>query len=106
MQPDLSAPKLPLANLWEAIRHGGRLANFVLAGLVLMLTAALSTEIIRGSNDRSEMQAITAANKSLRNTLGELTAAIAEKDREMDRLEEAACRAATPPPQTKRAAWR
>jgi hypothetical protein len=44
---------------------------------------------------RQELQAVTTANASLRKTLGELTVAITEKDREIDRLTQANCGAAT-----------
>jgi len=36
---------------------------------------------------RQELQAVASANESLRKTLGDLTLAITEKDREMERRE-------------------
>lgn len=37
------------------------------------------------------MQAITAANEQVRKTLGEMTVALADRDREIDRLSGSSC---------------
>jgi hypothetical protein len=46
----------------------------------------LSVSTVAWWKNRQELQAIAAANDSLRKTLGDLTHAITEKDREIDRL--------------------
>jgi hypothetical protein len=55
-------------------------------GLILFFSLALSLSVATWSRARRELQAVTAANEFLRKTLGDLTIAIAEKDRELDRL--------------------
>ena len=55
-------------------------------GLIVVFTLALSFSMATWLKDRQELQAMTVANAFLRKTLGELTIAIAEKDKELDRL--------------------
>ena len=60
-------------------------------GLILILGTALILSLIGSWRDRQELQKVTAANDFLRKSLGEMTIAITAKDREIDRLEQAAC---------------
>ena len=60
-------------------------------GLVLSFSVALSLSVATWFRVRQELQAVRVANEFLRKTLGELTVAIVEKDREIDRLAGAPC---------------
>ena len=60
-------------------------------GLVLFFALALSLSVANWLRVRQELQAVTVANEFLRKTLGDLTVAIAEKEREIDRLAGAPC---------------
>jgi hypothetical protein len=63
------------------------------AGLILLLSLALTFSVTSSLKGRQELQTATAANASVRKALGDLTVAITEKDREIARLTESACRA-------------
>jgi hypothetical protein len=52
---------------------------------------ALLLSIISAVRDRQELQRVTEANDILRKTLGEMTVAITDKDKQIDELEKAAC---------------
>jgi hypothetical protein len=53
-----------------------------------------------------EVRAITVANTDLRETLGRMTLAITEKDREIDGLSQSPCSGQEKPPAGGPAAWR
>jgi putative cell wall-binding protein len=63
----------------------------VYKGLIVCFALALSISVPTWLRDRQELQVVTAANKSLRKTLGDMTIVIAEKDREVDRLMQSPC---------------
>jgi hypothetical protein len=65
--------------------------------LILVMGTALILSIVSAVRDRQELQKITEANDVLRKTLGDMSVAITEKDKEIDRLEKAACPPPTPP---------
>jgi hypothetical protein len=60
-------------------------------GLVVLFSLALSFSVATWLRARQELQAVTVANVSLRKTLGDLTIAMAEKDREIDRMAQSPC---------------
>jgi hypothetical protein len=62
-------------------------------GLILLFCVALSLSMAGWLKGRQELQAVTVANDSLRKTLGDLTIAIVNKDREIDRLTQSGCNA-------------
>ncbi len=66
-------------------------------GLTLLFASALGLSVATWLSTRQELQAVTVANTSLRKTLGEMALAIAEKDREIDRLAEPPCNAGKKP---------
>jgi hypothetical protein len=59
--------------------------------LLLGLGVILSVETWRRA--RQELQVVTAANTSMRKTLGDLIVAITEKDKEIDHLAQSPCNA-------------
>jgi hypothetical protein len=63
----------------------------VYKGLIVCFALALSISVPTWLRDRRELQVVTAANKSLRATLGDMTVAMAEKDREVTRLTQFVC---------------
>lgn len=65
--------------------------NIFHKGLIVILGLALSLSLATWWRTRQELQAVTAANRFLRKTLGALTIAIVEKDRELDRFEQSPC---------------
>ncbi len=60
-------------------------------GLILFFSLALCASVATWWKSRQELQVETDANASLRKTLGELTIAIAAKDREIDRMAQLPC---------------
>jgi hypothetical protein len=60
-------------------------------GLTLFFALALGLSVATWLSARQKLQAVTVANTSLRKTLGEMAVAIAEKDREIDRLAAPPC---------------
>jgi hypothetical protein len=60
-------------------------------GLAMCLGLALLFSATTWWRTRQETQALTVANNYLRETLGKMTVAIAEKDREIDRLTQSPC---------------
>jgi hypothetical protein len=60
-------------------------------GLVLFFSLALCASVATWIRARQELQVMRDANESLRRTLGELTIAIAGKDREIDRMAQSPC---------------
>jgi hypothetical protein len=60
-------------------------------GVILFFSVALCFSVENWLRSEQEMQAVTAANESLRKTLGKLIVAISEKDREIDRLSGPSC---------------
>jgi hypothetical protein len=60
-------------------------------GLILFFSLALSLSVAAWLRSRRELRAETDANVSLRKTLGEMTIAIAGKDREIDRIAQSPC---------------
>jgi hypothetical protein len=67
------------------------MSSLLYRGLIVLLSVALSLSLATWVRGRQEVQAVTVANESLRKTLGELTVAIAEKDKELDRMARSAC---------------
>lgn len=65
--------------------HWGGLA------VVLALCLALAFSVATSWRDRQKLQAITAANQFVRKTLGEMMVAMADKDKEIDRLSKSPC---------------
>jgi len=63
--------------------------------LVLVLCAGLGLELVTLSRARQELRVVTGANDFLRKTLGEMTIAITEKEKQIDRLSQLPC-GATP----------
>jgi len=61
-------------------------------GLIVLLSVAYSVSVTTWWRDRHELKAVTAANQSVRKTLGEMMVALAEKDKEIDRLTGSPCR--------------
>jgi hypothetical protein len=64
---------------------------WIYRGLILFFSAALCLSITTWSGARRELRAVTAANESLRKTLGDLIVAMGERDREIERLAGFAC---------------
>jgi hypothetical protein len=62
-------------------------------GLVLTLSLALAWSVTTTINARQQLEIVTAANMSVRKTLGEMTLALAGKEREIDRLTVSPCSA-------------
>jgi len=62
-------------------------------GLILFFSLALILSAATWWKARQDLRAVTAANESLRKTLGELSIAITGKDRELDRLAQSPCAA-------------
>jgi hypothetical protein len=60
-------------------------------GLILVGGTALILSLMSSWKDRQELVKVTAANTTLRNSLGEMTIALTAKDREIDRLQQAPC---------------
>lgn len=60
-------------------------------GLVVFLSLALSFSVTTWFRTRHELRTLTVANNFLRKTLGDLAVAIAEKDKEIDRLTQSNC---------------
>jgi hypothetical protein len=60
-------------------------ASMLLLGLALIVVA------VTWWKARQELRVVTEANVFVRKTLGDLTLAIAEKDRELDRLAKSPC---------------
>jgi hypothetical protein len=58
---------------------------------MLLLSLALCLSVATWFRGRQELQAVTAANESVRKTLGDMTIALADKDKEIDRLSESPC---------------
>ena len=54
--------------------------------LILALAVALSLSLANWLKTRQELQEVNAANDSLRKTLGQMAIAIAQKEREINRL--------------------
>jgi len=80
--------------MWGAVQQpgGGEWRTNLLWKLaVLMLVVAAGLGVTRALNAERELEAVNAANVSLRQTLTEMTVAITEKDRELGRLQEAYC---------------
>ena len=67
--------------------------KWIYKGAILFLSVALCFSVANWVRARQELQAVTAANESLRKTLGKLIIAIGEKDREIDRLTGSPCHA-------------
>lgn len=59
--------------------------------LISLLSLALTVSVGSWWRFRQELQTVTAANASVRKTLGDLMVAITEKDREIDRLTKSPC---------------
>jgi hypothetical protein len=67
-------------------------ALFLVAGFAVAVCVAISVKSavdLRGA-DR-ELRSVISANEFLKKTLGEMTVAMAAKDRQIDRLERAGC---------------
>jgi hypothetical protein len=62
-------------------------------GLLVLFSLALTFSVASARKSRQDVQAVTVANETLRKTLGEMTIAIAEKDRQIDRLTRSDCKA-------------
>jgi hypothetical protein len=58
---------------------------------MLLLSAGLCVSVTKWVTDRQELRAVLAANQTVRKTLGEMTIAIAEKDKDIDRLSVSPC---------------
>jgi hypothetical protein len=67
------------------------MSGIVYKGLISLLSVALCFSVSTWLGARKELQTVTVANKFLRKTLGKMTVAIAEKDREIDRLGQLDC---------------
>jgi hypothetical protein len=64
----------------------------LVARLALLASLAVWWQARRELDEaRRELQAVTAANLSLKKTLGDMTTVITAKDREIDQLEHAPC---------------
>jgi uncharacterized protein HemX len=61
------------------------------AGLIVLFALALGVSVTNWVRAKQEMQEMTTSNITLRTTLGDLTHAISERDREIDDLEQRAC---------------
>jgi hypothetical protein len=65
----------------------------ILSGCLAILSCAAG--YLKSMHDlqaaRQELRSVAEANEFLKKTLGEMTVAIASKDREIDRLEQAGC---------------
>jgi hypothetical protein len=55
------------------------------------LLVALGAELKALSSTREELHSVVSMNMSLRTTLGDMAKAIAEKDRQLDRLSRPTC---------------
>lgn len=67
------------------------MSSIVYKALMLFLSLALIFSVATWWKARQELQIVAAANASVRKTLGDLTVAITEKDREIDRLTGSPC---------------
>lgn len=65
----------------------------LIAGLALLFSLALCLKARRDLQAaRRDLQAVTRANEFLKSTLGDMTVAMAAKDREIDRLQHTGCK--------------
>ncbi|MGA2882951.1 MAG: hypothetical protein ABSG13_28725 [Bryobacteraceae bacterium] len=69
------------------------MSSSLLKASIALLSLALTASVGTWWSARQELQIVTAANASVRRTLGELMLAITEKDREIDRLTKSPCNA-------------
>jgi len=69
----------------------GSISHIVYKGLVVVLSVGLCVSLTSWLSFRRELRVVTRANEYLRKTLGDMTIAIVQKDREIDRLEQAPC---------------
>lgn len=79
---------------WKPVR-ASRLGRGLTLAAVLALLASLALwwqSRRQLDSMRRELQAVTTANLFLRKTVGDMTVAIAAKDREIDRLGQSPCR--------------
>lgn len=60
-------------------------------GLILCFALAIGLSVTTWLRARQELESVTVANLSLRKILGEMSVAVAEKDREIDRLAGSSC---------------
>ena len=60
-------------------------------GLILTLSVGISLALATWWRGRQELRAVTVANEGLRKTLGEMTVAITEKERQINRLSQMPC---------------
>jgi hypothetical protein len=59
--------------------------------LIVVLGSGLILSLMSSWRDRQELQKITAANNILRENLGEMSVALATKDKEIDRVQHSPC---------------
>jgi hypothetical protein len=67
------------------------MAAWICKGVMLFSSVALCFSVENWLRARQELRVVTAANESLRKTLGNLIVAMGEKDREIDRLAGSPC---------------
>lgn len=81
----LSAQSSPVSRGLLQAGASAAMTRWLLIVLLAMFAVAFSSTV-SSWKDRQEMRATMDANISLRKTLGDLTHAITQKDREIDRL--------------------
>jgi hypothetical protein len=59
--------------------------------LIVILGSGLILSLMSSWRDRQELQKVTAANSILRENLGEMSIALAAKDKEIDRVQHLPC---------------
>jgi hypothetical protein len=59
--------------------------------VMVLLSLALCVFVVTWFKTRQELRAVTAANETLRKSLGDMTIAIVEKDRVIARWEQSSC---------------
>jgi hypothetical protein len=69
------------------------LSNVILRALIAVLSLALTVSVGTWWRARQDLQIVTAANASVRKTLGDLMVAITQRERDIDRLTKSPCNA-------------
>jgi hypothetical protein len=66
-------------------------SGVIYKGLILVLTLALGVSVTLSVSARQEMRAMAASNLTLRKTLGDMSIAITDREKDIDRLSSFSC---------------
>jgi len=91
MEADKNRPHVSVVTIPAGIAGRLSLKGVLYKGLVLILGVALSVSAGFWWSYRRELHIVNGANDSLRKTLGELTIAITDKDKQIDKLLQSPC---------------